>query len=239
VLAGKVFADAYTAKVPEEALHYYEGTRKDEIKRLSREELESGKQVLDAAASQGAVLLVAGDPMGATTHVTLRMEAVRRGIPVHLLFAPSILHTAFSEAGLQHYKAGRVVSLPFPEKGFAPTSPFEGAAENWRAGLHTLVLLDLRAHEKRFMTANEALELIEGALPSLGKGTFGSPALAVVVAGAGEPNCRRVAGSFSRLRSLDYGPPMHCLILPGKLHFEEREALAVLCGAHEGELPPA
>jgi len=31
---------------------------------------------------------------------------------------------------------------------------------------------------------------------------------------------------------------MHCLIIPGKLHFEEREALKVLGGAREDELPP-
>jgi diphthamide biosynthesis methyltransferase len=31
---------------------------------------------------------------------------------------------------------------------------------------------------------------------------------------------------------------MHALILPGTLHFEEREALKVLCGAREEELPP-
>jgi diphthine synthase len=210
------------------------------IERLGRERLESGEELLRAASGpSGAVLLVGGDPMAATTHISLRVEAVRRHLPVRLVFAPSVVHMAFSEAGLQHYKAGRTVSLPYPEERFAPTSPYELAAANRAAGLHTLVLLDLKPERGAFMTAGEALQLLEDFADKAGGAPFGEPPLGVVVARAGEATCARAAGAFSRLKVQDFGPPMHCLILPGRLHHEERAALQVLGGALDEELPPA
>jgi diphthine synthase len=238
--AGAVFADNYTARLPEAAIPFLERLRHGPIVRLGRERLEAGHELLEAAAAAGgAVLLVCGDPMAATTHVALRVEAVRRGLPVRMVFAPSVVHMAFSEAGLQHYKAGRTVSLPFPAKGFAPTSPFEYAAANRAAGLHTLVLLDLHVESGRFMTANEGLAHLQAWAAAQGGAPWGDPPLAVAVARAGEDTCVRAAGALDRLAAMDFGPPMHCLILPGRLHDEERAALQVLCGARADELPPA
>jgi diphthine synthase len=237
--AGAVFADGYTTGLSSEALAFLDGLRPQPIERLDRGRLERGGEVIAAAAGpEGAVLLVGGDPMAATTHVSLRLEAARLGLPVRLVFAPSVVHMAFSEAGLQHYKAGRTVSLPFPEPRFSPTSPFEYAASNKAAGLHTLVLLDLRPQDGRFMTAAEAAGLLDDWVRGQPGAPLGDPPLAVAIARAGEESCVRTAGALRRLRTADLGPPMHCLILPGRLHEQERAALKVLCGAREDELPP-
>jgi diphthine synthase len=237
--AGRAFADDYTALFPPETLAYLERARGSTIPRIGRARIEAGDEILEAASSpRGAVLLVPGDPMAATTHVALRIEAVRRGIKVRLLFAPSITHTAFSEAGLQHYNAGRTVSLPWPEKGFAPTSPLEKLAANRDAGLHTLVLLDIKGEEGRYMTASQALTLLLELASKVGGNAFSPRTLAVAVARAGEADAAVAAGAALRLAAKDFGPPMHCLIVPGRLHFEEREALQVLCGARPDELPP-
>lgn len=239
VLAGAVFADDFTALFPPDTMEFLQKTRKEPIGRPGREGLEQGTAVLEAAeGSGGAVLLVPGDPMAATTHVSLRIEATRRGLPVELIFGPSIVSSAFSEAGLQHYKAGRTVTVPFLEKGFTPTSTVEKIEANLHEGLHTLALLDLRAHEDRFMTANEAFDVLVALSKALGRPVVTDSTLAVVVARAGEASVLREAGSVKRLRGLEFGGPMHCLIFPGPLHFEEREALKVLCKAHEAELPP-
>ena len=239
VLAGKVFAETYTAIFPEDALAFFSKTRKDGIPKLGRAEVEEGTAILEAAAAPGgAVLLVPGDPMAATTHVSLRIAAEQRGIPTRLIFAPSILHTAFSEAGLQHYNAGRTVTVPYPDKGFAPTSHLEKLEANQKAGVHTLALLDVRAAEGRYMTANEGFAALLEAARRLGRPVVSQDSLAVVIARAGEVDCLRRAGAVRRLQKMDFGRPMHALIFPGALHFEEREALKVLCGAKEKEMPP-
>ncbi len=236
--ARAVFADDYTALLSKEILDHFERARGAAIPRLGRARIEEGTEILEAAALPGgAVLLVPGDPMAATTHVALRVEAVRRGLPVRLLFAPSITHTAFSEAGLQQYKSGRVVSLPYPQKSYAPTSPAERILENRASGLHTLVLLDIQSEPRRCMTANEAIYILLGLAKRAGLDALGPRTLCVAVARAGEASALARAGAAERVAELDLGPPMHCLIVPGKLHFEEREALKVIGLAGEDELP--
>jgi diphthine synthase len=86
------------------------------------------------------------------------------------------------------------------------------------------------------MTAPEGLEALLEMASRAPHAQLGPRTLAVAVERAGESDARARAGSIERLLTLRYGPPMHCLILPGALHFEEREALVALCGAREDEL---
>jgi diphthamide biosynthesis methyltransferase len=39
------------------------------------------------------------------------------------------------------------------------------------------------------------------------------------------------ADSVENLLRFDWGGPPHCIVLPGRLHFMEVEALEILCGA--------
>jgi diphthine synthase len=61
--------------------------------------------------------------------------------------------------------------------------------------------------------------------------------LAVVVARAGAPEPLVRADWIKNLIDEEFGGPLHCLIIPGKLHFLEAEALVVLAGAPENILP--
>jgi len=107
------------------------------------------------------------------------------------------------------------------------------SAANRAAGLHTLVLLDLK-EDGRFLTANEALRY----LTEIGGSKFSPATLACVVGGAGSPSPVVRADRAERLLAADLGPPLHCLVVPGTLHFAEREALRALAGAPEDALPP-
>ncbi len=123
-----------------------------------------------------------------------------------------------------HYRFGRTVSLPIPTESFQPTSPLEAIAANRSRDLHTLVLLDLRPEEGVFLSASRALAMIRERDP---QGGFlrDSDRLAVV-ARVGRPDASAWVGSFARLRALDFGAPMHALVvLAPTLHFEEEAAL--------------
>jgi len=61
--------------------------------------------------------------------------------------------------------------------------------------------------------------------------------LVVVLARAGAPEPLVHADQIKKLVKEDFGGPLHCLIIPGKLHFLEAEALVVLAGAPEDILP--
>jgi len=233
-LADVVFAEAYTSTLTHGALNRLAQSVGKRIELLTRAEVEDGKRLLEEATTKRVVLLVAGDPMSATTHVDLRLRARSASIETVVVHGVSIMTAVPGLLGLQHYKFGRTTTLPFPQEGYAPTSPYEVIEENQSRGLHTLVLLDIDAENSRYMTANEGMHLLLDLERRVGRGAVGPDTLVCVVARAGAPDCVVRAGRTSELIPLDFGPPLHALAVPGKLHFMESEALEAL---GEAKLP--
>lgn len=223
--AGEVFAEQYTAVAPEGTFDRLGREVGHPIRLLDRSAVEGGREVLAALARHDRVgFVVVGDPFAATTHVALRLAAEDAGHSWRYLPNASVLTAVAGFLGVMHYRFGRTVSLPFPAPGFRPTSPLDQISENRTRGLHTLVLLDLRPEEGRYLKAGEALEQIRALDPS-GRAIPDS-ALIAVVARAGRDEARGFFGPFAGLRSVDFGEPMHAIVvLAPSLHFEEEAAL--------------
>ena len=236
--ADVVFAEEYTAVAPAGTIDRLARIVGKPIRRLDRPLLESEGPILEALSAHARVaLVVVGDPFAATTHVALRLSAERAGHTWSYCPNASILTAAAGLLGLMHYRFGRTVSLPLPSEHFAPTSPLEHIVANRARDLHTLVLLDLRPEEGRFLTATAALELLRERDPLEGFLTD-SDRLAVV-ARVGQEDARAWVGSFARLRSLDFGPPMHAIVvLAPTLHFEEEAALLRYAVPADDARPP-
>ena len=224
-----VFAEFYTSMlgVPKEKIESVIGKK---IEVLSREEVEDGSIILDEAVSRKVCLLTGGDPMTATTHVDLRLRAIERGIYTRVVHGISIITAAAGLLGLQSYKFGRTTTLAFPEGDYFPTSPYGVIKENMERGLHTLVLLDIG---KKLMTANEGIELLMEMEERERGGVIGKKTLMAVVARASSPSPSVRAGYPDELLKEDFGPPLHCIVIPGKLHFMEAKALVMLADAPE------
>src|SRR2546426_6510418 len=229
--ADVVFAEIYTSGLAGATLGSVEGLIGKKIRRLSRTEVEDGRTILEAAVKQKVAFLVVGDPMAATTHVDLRLRAASAAIPTRIVHGVSILTAAAGALGLQVYKFGRTTTIPFPAVGFAPTSPLEAILENRRAGLHSLVLLDLR-EDGTLLAPREAIAFLLGVALKIGTEEFGRETLACVLSRVGSPEIRSVSGPIGTLSDRDLGPPMHCIVIPGRLHFLEKEALIAFAGAH-------
>jgi diphthine synthase len=220
-----VFAEEYTAVAPEGTLDRLGRLVGKEIRRLDRPLLESEGPILTALSEHPRVsLVVVGDPFAATTHVSLRLAAERAGHTWTYYPNASILTAAAGFLGLMHYRFGRTVSLPLPSPGFAPTSPLDHLASNRERHLHTLVLLDLRPEEGRYLSATDALALLRERDP--GRRVLADTDPVAVVARLGQESARAWVGPFVRLRAIDFGPPMHAIVvLAPPLHFEEEAAV--------------
>ena len=224
----RVFAEFYTAKLAGTNIEKIEKTIGKKIEVLSREETEKGNIILDSAEKQKTVFLTAGDPMTATTHVDLRIRAMKHNIKTRVIHGCSIVTAVPGLLGLQSYKFGRTTTLVFPEKNYFPTSPYNVIKENQKIGLHTLVLLDIQADKDRYMTANEALKFLFDMENIKKDNVFDEDSVFCVVARAGSSNPRVRAGTMNDLVELDFGIPLHTLVVPGSLHFMEIEALELL-----------
>lgn len=232
------YAEFYTAILCGSTHDDLENLAGREIRRLDRLGVETGAaRLVEEARTREVVLLTAGDPMAATTHTDLVVRAHAAGVPCRIVHAPSIVSAAPGLLGLQHYKFGRITTIVRPEPGWNPTSPFETIEANLRAGLHTLVLLDIKTDEPSphpgvagwpergyFMTAREALTaLAETAQRTESKWVRPETPVGVVArAGSAEPG--RWTGTLATLQGRDFGPPLHCLVIPGAMQVVEEEA---------------
>ena len=230
----KVFAEFYTSLMPGLSLQRLEELVGGEVFVVSRRSLEEeeGRVILREAREGRVAFLVPGDPLIATTHVDLRIRAEREGIRTRVIHGSSIISAVMGLSGLQNYKYGRSVTIPFPE-GFVSETPYRVIRENRERGLHTLCFLDVKAEEGRYMTVKEGLEALLEVEKRRRRGVITRRTLVVGVARAGSEAPVVKAGYLGEVMEYEFGAPPHTLVFPGRLHFMEAEALVTLAGAPE------
>ena len=230
--ADRAFAEFYTSKLVGADVADLEAYHGTDIEVRDRAGVEQDPEpILDAAEAGDAVFLTAGDTMISTTHVDLRLRAAERGIDTRVIHAPTAESAASSLTGLQNYRFGKATTLPFEWAHGAdsvPSSVVETIAANRERGLHTLCYLDIkvdhpRADGDQYMTASHAAGLLAE--------HWDADALGVVVARAGAPDATVRADRLGALAEMDFGDPLHLLVVPGDLHHVETDALAGLADA--------
>lgn len=189
-----------------------------------RKLVEESDEIINEAKNKDVAFLVIGDPMIATTHTDLLLRARKEKVICEIIHNASVI-SAVAETGLQIYKFGKTASIPFPEKSFEPENFYDVIKENKKINAHTLLLLDLRSEQKRFMTVNEAVNILLKIEERRKEGVFTEETLCVGCARLGSMNRIIRFGKAKKIANEKFGEPPHCLIVPARLHFVEEEAL--------------
>ncbi len=218
--ADHIFLEKYTSRLMgtsfKELERYYGKT----LHLCGREDVEQHpEEILSKAEHEHAVFLCAGDPMVSTTHADLRMRAAARGIKTEIIHGASISSAVCGLSGLQNYRFGKSCSVPFPQKNWFPTTSIDVIMQNLSLRLHTLVYLDIQ--DDRYMIISDAVTLLE----KMADDKKMHIPLYVAIARAGSDNPVVRAGTAEALRSVDFGPPLHILIVPAELHDMEQSYL--------------
>lgn len=217
-----VYVDNYTSQlnVPVEKLEILYGKK---IIQANREMVEQKKEIIDNAKRKNVSLLIVGDIFGATTHYNIYCSAKKENVQVRLVHNASILN-AVAVTGLMLYNFGKTTSIPFPEPNFHPETAYDTIKINQKNGLHTLALLDLNPEKNEFMTVSQAIKILLEIEAKRNEKVFTSQTMII--------GCARIGGDFRikygpalELASFDFGHPLHSIIIPGKLHFVEEEAI--------------
>jgi diphthine synthase len=208
--AARVYLENYTVEFPYniEKLEDVLGKRVVPLTRIVVEE----EKFVGEAKKKNIVLLVYGSPLTATTHISLLLECVKKGISWRVLHNASILD-AICESGLQIYKFGKTASMPKWQENYKPKSFVDSIKDNKKIKAHTLILVDLG------LTFPEALRQLGRACRKkikLGK--------IIVCSQLGTKEGRIYYSSLDELFGAEVFPPF-CFILPSDLHFLEKEFL--------------
>ena len=134
--------EAYTALWPEEEFVKLENEI-GKIEMVMRPEVENPTELIELSKNNLVALLIVGDPLQATTHVDLQLQASEAGIDCMVFHGISITTLVTGAVGLSNYKFGRQTTITYPYSGWIATSPLEVIAMNLFYNQHTLALLDL------------------------------------------------------------------------------------------------
>lgn len=213
-----LYLEEYTSKLFGTNKQKLEEVLGKKIQVIPRNSVESG-EILNYAKSNVIGLLIGGDPLTATTHTDLILQAKEKNIKTKIIHNSSI-YTAIAETGLQIYKFGRATTVTFWTDNYKPTSFYEIIKENQKQGLHTLVFLDIDQEKQKYMSINEALStLLECGLNKTQK--------VIGCARIGSEDQIIKYDTVEKLIEFDFGKPLHILIVPGKLHEKEEEFLNI------------
>ncbi len=227
--ADLVYAEFYTSRLMGISVEGLEEFYCKEIRLLSREDVEVDPSWLEYARDRNVAFLVGGDAMVSTTHLDLRLRAIELGIKTRVIHSSSIVTAVSGLTGLQNYRFGRSTTIPFPYisrgKRIVHETPYLVLKENLERNLHTMLFLDI--HEPRYMAVNEGAELLLEMEAKAG-GQNLSKQLGIGIARAGSDDATVKADLLPKLKSYDFGGPLHILVVPAKLHFMEAKALLAL-----------
>ncbi len=234
--ADEIYLEFYTSLMPGfsvESLKQMIGKNVQVVSRKMLEE-EGGESILKRAIDRKIILMVPGDPLISTTHIDLRIRAEARSIKTRIVHGASIISAAISLSGLQNYRFGRSVTIPFTEGQRISETPYNVISENKTRDLHTLCFLDIRIEESRCMTIKDALKILLQVEKKKREKRVTPESLAVGIARAGAEDVTVKAAKVSDLQVCDFGPVPHTLVFPAEtLHFMEAEALLRLAAAPE------
>jgi len=219
-----VFLEYYTSKLncPIEDLEKLYGKK---IIIANRELVEKkSDEIIMPAKEKDVAFLVIGDALSATTHTDLMMRAKEKNVEVFVVNNASVF-SAVALTGLQLYKFGKATSIPFPKENFKPETFYDVIKENKALGLHTLVLLDLDPILNKYMTINEAIKILFEVESRRNENVFTEETICIGCARLGSFDVRIKAGTAAELFTFDFGAPVHCLVIPGRMHFMEEDFL--------------
>ena len=224
----EVFLENYTNAFSQGDIYTLEKTLAKKITTLNRKGMEEDAQhILEKAKNHPIGILIIGNPLTATTHVSLLEECVKQKINYHIIPGISIFNSR-GICGLDEYRFGRTTTLVFPYEGYEPLSTFDIIVKNKTMGLHTHCLFDLHPEKQRFMSIDEGITFIEHASSAREMNIHSW--VGIGLSGMGNENQKVMSGKLVSLKKEKWEQFPQSLIICGDLTPYERDAMQKLGG---------
>lgn len=221
-----VYLEQFTSPIGESDVVKIKNVTKGEFKPAKRWLVEDGNEILQNAKKKKVVLLSYGDPYIATTHIELRTRAIKEKIKTFSIHASSSLTSMIGECGLHFYKVGRIATIMSETKSL--TTPYYLIYKNIIEGNHTVLLLEYNQDKDFFLDPKDALNALLETEKGQRRNVINLSTYVIVASRIGFNNQTIISGKISSLKKRDFGKPPHTVIVPGRLHFTESDALKIL-----------
>jgi diphthine synthase len=222
----EVYIERSTTYVDDERLGYISRAVGKSIRELSRADMEENSGgVIGRAKEHDVVILVGGDPLIATTHKILFIEAKRKGVKVKVRHAPSILPAIMGESGLDFYRFGAICTIPKWVTHYTPVSFYETISRNMANGLHSIVLLDYNPTTNSSLELGEALRVLEEAEKKYKAKIISDGTLMLIMHKMSIEGEQKVFATLKYAKKLRYANGPTAIVIPAKLTDIEKETI--------------
>jgi len=218
-----VYLEQFTSPIGRSDLTKIRKATKGEFIQAKRWLVEDGKEILKNSKKKRVVLLSYGDPYIATTHIELRARAMEEKIKTFSIHAASSLTSMIGECGLHFYKVGRIATIMSEMKSL--TTPYYVIYKNIIEGNHTVLLLEYNQDKDFFLDPNDALNGLVETEKGQKRNVISVSTFVIVASRIGFKDQTIISGKISSLKKKDFGKPPHTIIIPGRMHFTESDAL--------------
>jgi len=159
---------------------------------------------------------------------TISVEILNKleNIETNTIHSASAITSMIGEAGLQFYKVGRVVTIMNEKK--STITPYTTIYKNLAQGLHSVILLEYNHDENYFLDPKDAISNLLDVEKEQKRNVLNNDTFAIIASRIGFETQKIISGKFSNLLKVDFGEPPHSIIITGKLHFTESDAINVL-----------
>jgi diphthine synthase len=190
--------------------------------------VEDGRDILEQASNNEVAIIVYGDPLIATTYIELFLRATKRSIKVEVIHSASGITSLIGESGLQIYKFGRTSTIMSEPQ--SAISVYNTLFDNLLLGNHTLILTEYNETKDNispfFLDPNDAMKMLLDVEKDQRSRAFTEETYVIVASRIGRADKKIISGQTRSLLETNYGTGPHSLIVPGRLHFVEKEAIS-------------
>ena len=95
-------------------------------------------------------------------------------------------------------------------------------------GLHSVILLEYNHDENYFLDPRQAISNLLNVEKEQKRNAINDDTFAIIASRIGFETQKIISGKFSNLLKVDFGEPPHSIIITGRLHFTESDAINAL-----------
>ena len=221
-----VYLESFTSPISEDEKIQLKNISTGKFKVTKRWLVEDGNEILDNAKEKETVLISYGDPYIATTHLELKTRAIQDNIETKTIHSSSIVSSLIGEAGLHYYKVGKVLTIMDDPKSII--TPYNTIFDNLLNRIHSVVLLEYNEDKSFFLEPQNALSMLLDCEEKQKRKIISSETFGIVASRIGKNDQRIISGNIGNLIKNKFGEPPHSIIIPGKLHFTESDAVKMV-----------
>ena len=221
-----VYLESFTSPISEDEKIQLENISTGKFKIAKRWLVEDGNEILENAKERETVLISYGDPYIATTHLELKTRAIKDNIETKTIHSSSIVSSLIGEVGLHYYNVGRVLTIMDDPKSII--TPYNTIFDNLLNRMHSVILLEYNEDKSFFLEPQDALSMLLGCEEKQKRKIISSETFGIVASRIGKNDQRIISGNVDNLIKSKFGEPPHSIIIPGKLHFTESDAVKMV-----------